>query len=93
METLAAVLPIMVYFLLIVLITVGIILGIKLIITIDTINRLITDVEDKVKSLNGVFKVIDMASNKFGALSNTVISWITGLVNKVINKREEEEDE
>lgn len=95
METLAQVLPIIIYILLIVFLIVGIILGIKLIITVDTINEVIDDVRSKVKSLDGVFKVIDMASNKFGMVTTAVSEWVTSLISKVVSlkhRKDEEED-
>lgn len=93
METLSGILPIIIYILLIILLVIGIILGIKLIITIDKVNDIVEDVEEKIESLNGIFKVCSMASDKIGTLSTKVVSWATSLVQKIISKRKEEEED
>lgn len=93
--TLVEVLPIIVYFLLIILLIIGIILGIKLIITIDSVNYLISDVTKKVKSLDNIFNIFDMFSNKVGFLTDSIANFIKGIVNKVVSlkKRKEEEED
>ena len=70
MEELATVLPIIIYFLLIILLVVGIILGIKIIITIDKVNVVVDDLTKKIKTLDGVFNLVDAATNKVGYLTS-----------------------
>lgn len=92
--TLVEVLPIIVYFLLIILLIIGIILGIKLIITIDSVNLLISDITKKVKSLDNIFNIFDMFSNKVGFLTDTITNFIKGIINKVVSlKKRKDEDE
>lgn len=95
MEALNTVLPIVIYILLIVLLIVGIILGIKLIITIDEVNAVIEDIRKKVKSLDGIFSVVDMASNKLGLITSRISDWTMSLINKIVslrNRKDEDED-
>ena len=94
MEGLATVLPIIIYFLLIILLVVGIILGIKIIITIDKVNVVVDDLTKKIKTLGGVFNLVDAATNKVGYLTSKVIDGVMSVVNKIIGlrKRKEEDD-
>ena len=88
--TLTQILPIIVYLLLIILLVIGIILGIKLIITIDNVNYLVGDITKKVKSLDNIFNIFDMFSNKVGFLTN----FVKNIVNKIVSlKKRKEEDE
>ena len=93
-ESLGAVLTILIYILLIVLLVVGIILGIKLIMTIDKINVLIDEVKEKVDSLNNLFRFINGISDKFALLSSkmtdSVLSLISRIGNKILRKGEDD---
>ena len=48
-------LPIIIYLLLIIILIIGIILGIKTIITLNKVEKVVEDVNDKVQTLNGFF--------------------------------------
>lgn len=91
MESLMEVLPVMLYSLAIVLVIVFIILGIKLICTIDKANNILDDVEKKAKSLNGLFNVIDGVTDTLSVLSDTVVASITNLIGKFIPKKRKKE--
>ena len=91
MEALMEVLPILLYRLAIVLVIVFIILGIKLIATIDKANAILDDVERKSKSLNGLFNVIDGVTDTLSILSDTVVASITSVLGKIIPKRKKKE--
>ncbi len=91
MEALMEVLPILLYSLAIVLVIVFIILGIKLIATIDKANAILDDVERKSKSLNGLFNVIDGVTDTLSILSDTVVASITSVLGKIIPKRKKKE--
>ncbi len=93
MEALNTVLPIVIYILLIVLLIIGIILGIKLIITIDEVNLVIEDIRKKVKSLDGIFSVVDIASNKLGLITSRISDWAMSLINKIVSLRKRKDDE
>ena len=58
------VLPIILYTLGSILLVVLIILGIKLIITMNKITIIADDINTKLKSLNGVFSVIDLTTDR-----------------------------
>lgn len=93
MDTLSHVLPIFIYILLIGLIIIGIIIGIKLIITMNKVEKVIDNIEGKVNSLNGFFNIIEATSGKITSVYDKVISFITGIVEKVFIGRKEREDE
>ena len=93
MEVLAQVLPILIYLLLIILVVIGIVLGIKLIITIDKVNVLVDDVNKKVERVTPIFNAVGFVSDKMSNVFTTVASAAENVVNRFINKNNEEEDE
>lgn len=72
-----------------ILLVVLIILGVKLIITMNKIENIVDDINGKVRSLNGIFSVIDMTTDKLALLSDKTISFISDMIKKVFNKRKE----
>lgn len=95
MEYLNEMLPIIIYFLLIVLLVVSIIVGIKLIFTITKVDELIDDVTEKLSSFDRLFNVINFATDRFGVISETVISFITSKLKKLMKpkRKTKKEDE
>ena len=69
-------LQLMLYILGSILLIVLIILGIKLIITMNKIENIVDDINGKVRSLNGIFSVIDMTTDKLALLSDKTICFI-----------------
>ena len=97
MESLSSILPIVIYVLLIIFLTIAIILGIKAVFMLDKVNLLVEDVTTKVKTLDRIFKVIDLASDKVPAVGESIISYTTKLFGKMFRKKmkdmEDDEDE
>ena len=96
-EVLSAYLPIMVNILLCVLIVFLIIICIKIIKTMNKLETIVDDVDRKVQSLNGVFRIVDGVTDKLSALteviSDYIILFFRGLFKrKKKNKKEEEEE-
>ena len=92
MEFLLDFLPIIIYILLIVLISVCIYFMMKAIKIADKVNFLISDIEDKVSSLNAFFKVINFTTEKINAISERVIDGVLKVFTKLFHKRKDEED-
>ena len=92
MNFLMMVLPIILYVLGIVLVAILIILGVKLIYTVDKTNDILDDVEKKSKSLNGVFEMVDNVTDSLSIISDTVIDGIVGLVSRIFKKRKREKE-
>lgn len=86
-------LPIFVNILLIILLIILIILGIKLILVVDKTDKLLVDVQDKVNSFNGIFKLIDLTSAKLSIGITNLIEGIINLINKIFKRKKEDEYE
>ena len=81
-------LPIVIYLLLIALLTIGIILGIK---TIITMNKL----EKVVDNVNSIFSIIDFTTDKIASFTDKVVEVAGNLFSKVLfrKKRKGESEE
>ena len=90
---LQTILPLIIYFLLIILIIIGIILGIRAIQTLNKVDRVVDDVNDKVQSLNGFFNIIDFTTDKIVSITDKVVEGISGLIGNVFRRRHTEKDE
>ena len=57
-------------------------------------NVVVDDLTKKIKTLDGVFNLVDAATNKVGYLTSKVIDGVMSVVNKIIGlrKRKEEDD-
>jgi len=98
MGVLEAVLPILLSILGCALLVVLIILGIKLIQMVDKANSVISDLEKKSQSLNGLFNVIDNVTDAISLFGDRMVEGIAGFISKIFKKRkkiekEENEDE
>ncbi len=89
-------LPIIIYILLIILLIIGIILGIKSIITINKVEKVVDDVNEKVESLNSLFQIIDFTTDKLVSITDKVVDRISLLASRLFfrkkNKKEEKEN-
>lgn len=86
-------LPIVVYILLIVILIVGIILGIKSIKTINKVEKVVDDVNDKVQSLNGFFSLIDFTTDKIVSITDKIVEGATGVIGKLFSKKKKSKKE
>jgi len=98
MEILYQILPIVIYALLSVLLIVLIVLGIKLIDTVNKTNAVLDDIEKKSKSLDGIFSTIDNVTDAVSLVGDKLVDGIASLVGKVLSFRkkkkvEDDEDE
>ena len=87
MEFLLQFLPIIIYILLIIILVIGIILGVKSIITINKVEKVVDDVNDKVQSLNGFFSLIDFTTDKLALVTDKLIDGISGIFTKLFMKK------
>ena len=100
MDVLNEVFPIILYFLGAVLLIVVIILITRLISTVDKVNILLDDIEDKSQSLNGLFDAIGKVGDTVNAANNRLTGFIAGIASKMFKEKRkkkketvEEEDE
>lgn len=89
---LSTALPIVIYFLLIVLLIILIIIGIKLIITMNKVEQIITDVKNKLSTFDKLFNIVDIIGNRFSILTDTVVSFITNSIMKIVNRKKSNND-
>jgi len=90
---------VIIYALLIVFLIIAIIIGIKLLFTINKIDELLNDVSNKIKSLDKVFEIVDFATDRMSMVTEVAISFLTTGFKKIFgsNKKKkkkikEEED-
>ena len=82
-------LPIVLYSLGSILLVVLIILGIKIIITMNKIEDVVDDINDKVKSLNGFFSIIDYTTDKLALFSDKFVDVVSSLIKKIFVRKED----
>lgn len=93
MEELLHYFPLVLYVLGAILLIVLIILGIKLIVTINKTNIILEDAYNKTKSLNGLFHVIDSITDTLSTVSDSLVTGITNVVGKVFRRRRKKEND
>lgn len=91
MEILDTVLPIIIDVLLIVLLTSGVILIIKCIYIIDKVKAIALNVEEKVNSLNSLFTIIQLISDKVSGLTEKCVNYVESFLIKLFNKDSKDE--
>lgn len=94
MEFWLSFLPIIIYALIIIILIVGIILGVKSIKTMNKVEKVVDNVNDKVESLNAVFNVIDFTADKIASFTDKIVDGVSSLFGKMFlsKKKDEEED-
>ena len=94
MEFWLSFLPIVIYALIIIILIVGIILGVKSIRTMNKVEKVVDNVNDKVESLNAVFNVIDFTTDKIASFTDKIVDGVSGLFGKlfITKKKDKEED-
>ena len=93
--TLEAFFSTMLYMLGSILLIVLIILGIKLIITMNKIETVVDDINVKVDKLNGLFNIIDYTTDKLALVSDKMVDGVSYILKKVFfkkNKKKAEKD-
>ena len=92
MEAINAVLPVTLYILGIILLIIFIVIGVKILRTMNKISNVIDDVNEKVKSLNKVFNIIDFTTDKLSFLSDKIVDSITSFIVRLFKKKEKNEE-
>lgn len=90
-------LPIIIYVLIIIILIIGIILGIKSIITVNKVEKVVDDVNEKIESLNGLFRIVDFTTDKIVTLTDRVVDGLSSLATRLLfknkkNKKKIEEE-
>ena len=87
------ILPIVLYILGTILLITLIVLTVKLIITMNKIDKIVDNITVKVKSLDGVFEVASLVSNKVTFVTDKVVDIISMIIDKIFNKRKDDKNE
>lgn len=83
----------MFYILLMVLVIVLIIFVINANKTLNKFDKLVDDITVKSTKLNGVFSIIDGATDAVVGFSDSIVGFFTNGLNKILNRKKEEENE
>ena len=89
-------LPIVIYVLLIALLVIGIVLGIKTIITINKVEKVVDSISEKVESLNSIFSFIDWTTDHIASFTDRIVDTVSGIFGRLFlkgRKKKKEEDE
>ena len=68
-------------------------MGIKSIRTINKVEKVVDDVNDKVKSLDGFFSIIDFTTDKIVSITDRVVDGVSNIFGKIFKKRKIGKDE
>ncbi len=93
MEALGQVLPIIIYILLIGLLVVLLILGIKSIITMNKVDKMVDNVNHKIETLNGVFGFLDIVTDKISSLGDFIVNIISNKITSIFQKKKKKDEE
>lgn len=92
MEFWLSFLPLVIYLLVIALLVVGIILGIKTIITMNKVEKVVDNVNEKVESLNSIFSIIDFTTDKIANFADKVVEITSNLISKLLFKKDKKKE-
>ena len=97
MEFWLAFLPIVIYILLIALLIIGIVLGIKTIITMNKVEKVVDNISEKVESLNSIFSFIDWTTDHISSFTDRLVDTVSGIFGRLFlrgkkNKNKEEDE-
>ena len=93
MESLMEFFPIALYCLAIALTILLMVFIVKLMNTVDRVNRILDDIEKKSKSLNGLFQVIDGVNDTLSVFTDTIFSGVTSVIGMIFPKRKRKNKE
>lgn len=81
------------YILGIILLIVLIVLGIKLIKTVGKINDVVDDVQEKSSKLDGVFNMVDSATDMINTFSDKIVAGTVGFISSIFDKRKKDKED
>ncbi len=93
MACLLETLPVIIYFLLIILIVVLIAVSLKSYSILEKMDKFMDDATNKINSLNGLFSVVDKATDTISILSDKLVTVIVSGIQRLFTKKEEDKNE
>ena len=91
--TASTVLPILLYILGAVLLVALIVLTIKVIITMNKIEKVVDNITVKVKTLDGAFEVVEKVTGNFNLITDRIIDIIASFIEKIFKRKEDKNNE
>ena len=86
-------LPIVIYILLCILIILLITICFKVLKAINKAQEIVDDVDKKVKSLNGIFSIVDVFADKISSITEVITDSIILFIKKISKKRKLKKEE
>lgn len=93
MEYMKECFPVILYFLLIILVVALIVLVVRMITTLKKVDQVVDDINQKVSKLNGVFAIIDAATDTLSFMSDRIVSVITNSITKLFSKKKKKKED
>ena len=93
MGELNIILSVLLYTFGIILLIVLIVLGIKVINIIDKADRILDNVEGKINSLNGLFMVVNKASDGLCTITENLVFSITNSISRIFGRKKERKED
>ena len=90
--TVNEVLPIVLYILGAILLVTLIILTIKLIITMNKIEKVVDNITVKVKTLDSLFEMVGLVTGKFTAITDKIVDGVALLIEKIFKGKEDKNE-
>lgn len=87
------VLPVLLYVFGIILLIVLTVFFIRLMFTLQKVDKVVDDVSDKVDSLDGLFKIIDATTDGISLFSETIVGTVSKFFYKVLKPRKKHKKE
>lgn len=91
--TVNEVLPVILYILGAILLVALIVLTIKCTITVHKIDKVVDNITEKVTALDGIFSIINVVSNKFTFITETIVNVVGSLIEKITKRKGDKKDE
>ena len=90
--TIADVLPVILYILGAILLALLIVLTVKLILTMNKIEKVVDNITVKVSALDKLFDIIGLVIGKFTAVTDKIVDGLALLVNKLFKGKEDQNE-
>ena len=87
--TVAEVLPVILYILGAILLVALIVLTVKLIITMNKIEKVVDNITEKVSTLDKLFEIIGLVTGKFTAVTDKIVDALASVIEKVFKRKGE----
>lgn len=83
------ILPVILYILGAILLTALIVLTIKLIITMNKIEKVVDNISEKVSTLDKVFEIVGLVTGKFTVVTDKIVDTVASIIEKLFKRKGE----